>query len=1245
MAEISSNAPKMEALTVFQHDNSARAEVLFFSLSTQAICVKGCIAPMTRRNLMSIQLTGFPPSLTSSSFIFTLSNSSTGVKNLIFSGGKYLVTIEIPSVLSQSLPLQMYFLRAALKGDETVAGIANFTLVRSPKLTGARFNGFGSQLTLDFDQDTNAPLRRVDCSQVIAAGNLSSLGNGYHCYWLTASQLRVLLGREASLMPTNTLSFIGNISDFQGISSTDGVEQSVVVGAPSLLPAPEVTLTGPNQISYCENAELVANVDSPRPASFTWSVVNDLALNDVVADVSGPVLRLTPSMLQTGMTYNITASVLTFLGASATSSTHSLFVSANPIPTLNIDVPPSPYVRPTPIFFASQATFAPCDTNKGQIQMTWQVSLAGFSILSGDGPFFEAKTTELVAGNQYTCTLSGFTVQGDILTTQVPFIVGYAGTKAKIEGGNRTISITDDVVLNASSSEDLDTCEGVVKNQSCSSYPLIFQWSCYLCGSPCRTVNGSLVLLPSLPAFVYNFQHLDFSVCNVIQVRVQVSSGLQTDITSVFLNITTGLSPGAQIQVVSEDTFMISLKGSCKTSCSEYQWSIYDSNGNLLAGNQWEAENPSLPAGLNTESLVVYRSFFSPGTYRIELSAITGSISGRATKSLYISFPPTGGQCTVLPTTGAALIDTFTCSCQYWISSARPLFYVFAIHPSSQSSQVSSSAPSSLTSYSFSLPAGGYVVYAEIIDSDGNMAVSGRTNIQVVQAPVVVNSSSLSGSEFADVSKVLDDMNSLGSVSQILQLSSSFASSLETGEAAKRRLLASSLAYRMRVRTMLLRSMAKGPVKTSMNQRTATSALSTSLKLNNQPSEIDLAAFSDSSQVIESCASHLRASDLRQGMFVTLFATENNRIEVSKRYNKTMRDVTMLSVLNVLLKTCEVYLSSMVSSEKPMSLSSVNMKVHTFRLRSDLKQYNFTTWTYSFDLRFAFRNDTLVTQSGDLGLYVAEMYAFWRLDYLHALQYHEVSEKPILFLPVYPGKSLASMFECPSQNKFCLRVKLSFPRVHMNRTENYLVDLKQQLACVLWLTNVSTWSLDACQLTSVIENNENSLAVFCSCSSSGALLVVRNLRYSAIYPSLGLMPIEQRTAKWAMFTIISVTLLFGLLIFLVMFNNSSLNNFLRDDKLMKRNIQHQHQCLIGEVVFAAVGHVETKEGLDPGFSHRERHGTLCDDSLDEIGLGRNSFHSMWPEEETICKTLKKKDRRKVILRKKCTVPDTSYKLA
>eukprot|EP00960_Hanusia_phi_P068004 766749-Hanusia_phi.AAC.6 len=1242
IAEIASNVPTVETLTVSNDQKSASINVLFFSQSTQASCLNGCIAPLKSPNLLRLELSGYPPSLTSADFIFAFGNTSAEIKNLISSQQKYLADIQIPAVLTQQVPRQTYFLRAALKSDGSVAGIANFTLVRSPRLIGATFNGFGSHVTLDFDELTNAPLGEVNCSSVIKAVNVS-LGVGHQCYWLSAGQLKVILGSQASLLPTNTLSFIGNISDSGSISSTDGVEQSVVVDAPSSLPDPQVTLSGPNQISYCEKAVLVASVDSPRKATFTWSVLNDVSLNNMVGNVNSPLLTLTPSMLQTGMTYNITVSVQTFLGASSTSDVQTLFVSSNPIPTLYIIVPPSPYVRPNSIFFASDATFSPCDTSKGRIQMSWKISYAGTEILSGDGPFFEAKTTELVPGNQYTCTLFGFTIQGDILTTQVPFSVGYAGPKAKIEGGNRTISTQSDVILNASTSEDLDTCKEVINNQSCTSYSLSFQWSCFLCGNPCRSVNGTLVTLPKLAAFVYNFQHVDFSVCKTMEVQVQVLSGSQTDVTSVFLQVSSAPVSGAQIQVVSEDTFMVSLKGSCSLACSEFSWSIYDSTGKLLVGRGLAAENPKVPAGINAEELVLYRSLFSPGTYRLQLSAISNGILGSATKTLFISFPPAGGQCAVSPTAGAALTDTFTCSCQYWTSDAIPLSYVIAISPDGQTSQVSTSAPSSSPSYSFSLPAGAYDVYAEIIDSDGNSAVSGVTRIQVSQAPTIVNASSLSPSQSADVSNALDNLNNLGSVSQILQLSSGLASSLAAGGGGRRRLLASSLAYRMRMRTLLLHSMAKGSVKSSMNARTATSALSTSFKLGDHPTEIDPSALSDTSQVIDSCASYLSANDLRKGSFATLFTTENNVLEASKGYNETLREVTMLSVLNVMLQASKVYLTSMVPSEQPVTFSSVNMKMLTLRLSSNLKQYNISAWTYHLDFSFSSPAGAQVTQSGDLGLYIAELYAFWHLSDLSALQYQRVSQKPIFFQPVFPSRSFTSAFQCPSENKFCLGLQLSFPPVQLNSTSNYLFDLQLQLSCALWLTDAKAWSFDACQLSWVRRENETSLLARCSCSISGALIVVRNGRMSKINPALGLMPMNREVADWAMITTALITLMFGFLVFLVMFRNSSINDFLHEEKQIDYALHHEFQTLIGEVVFGTSDDGIKKQGVGASASQLRKYSRLCDDYLDEIKQGRSFYHSIWFKDGIFCKTVKNADT-KVIRKKKCKVPDTCYKL-
>ncbi|EKX41249.1 hypothetical protein GUITHDRAFT_153897 [Guillardia theta CCMP2712] len=321
------------------------------------------------------------------------------------------------------------------------------------------------------------------------------------------------------------------------------------------------------------------------------------------------------------------------------------------------------------------------------------------------------------------------------------------------------------------------------------------------------------------------------------------------------------------------------------------------------------------------------------------------------------------------------------------------------------------------------------------------------------------------------------------------------------------------------------------------------------------------------------------------------------------------------------------------------------MKMMTLRLSPDLQLYNFSTWTYSFDLSFAKPDGELLLQSGDLGLYVLEMYSFWSMDQLHALQYIHVSQRPILLHPLNPSQpSATSAFQCLPKGSLCLKLRLSFPRVQVNGTGNYLVDLRLQLACVLWTTDVSSWSFDACELSSLKEENQTFLSATCACSRSGTLVVVQNLRHSEINPALGLMPKKRQVGEWPVVTTSLFALLSFFLVALVMFRNNSLNSFLDERNEPSNGIQHEFQTLIGDVVFGTLGNEEKKQIPSMTTSHyKKEYSRLHDDYLDDICQSKNFYHSIWFKEGVFCKTLRKFDS-KGIRRKKCKVPDTSYKL-
>jgi hypothetical protein len=175
--------------------------------------------------------------------------------------------------------------------------------------------------------------------------------------------------------------------------------------------------------------------------------------------------------------------------------------------------------------------------------------------------------------------------------------------------------------------------------------------------------------------------------------------------------------------------------------------------------------------------------------------------------------PPTGGACTVAPTTGTALATAFSFTCTGWVGSTPPLQYSFSAvlaGPAGNATRATNDGdwmwtPAVPAAAQFLyLPVGNYSLWARIEDSDGTATTVQLAELQVYATQVPGDASAL----LAAIDQRLGQLARLGQVTQLLTLAHSVALDLEdqalrasvAAVRGRRRVLAqSSLQYRLQV--------------------------------------------------------------------------------------------------------------------------------------------------------------------------------------------------------------------------------------------------------------------------------------------------------------------------------------------------------------------------------------------------------------------------------------------------------------
>lgn len=224
---------------------------------------------------------------------------------------------------------------------------------------------------------------------------------------------------------------------------------------------------------------------------------------------------------------------------------------------------------------------------------------------------------------------------------------------------------------------------------------------------------------------------------------------------------------------------------------------------------------------------------------------------------------------------------------------------------------------------------------------------------QVEEADLRLNNSGLDASPEDGVEMVIDFLDSLGNVNQLLFCVESIADSLELdadGGARRggwRRLLASSAAYRMRVRRMLLRKMDGGSASDSVSDVTGPALLSSTSKLQPGPDEVfPRAPNEDSMALLDASTKALRIEQLRDGGLLQaltlvdklLASSEQmetmDQVRVNKRPNCThTRGIcTGFLVLTARLsvfpgRSCGLWLAGVTAGLRPRSLDAFAARI------------------------------------------------------------------------------------------------------------------------------------------------------------------------------------------------------------------------------------------------------------------------------------------------------------------------------
>ena len=311
----------------------------------------------------------------------------------------------------------------------------------------------------------------------------------------------------------------------------------------------------------------------------------------------------------------------------------------------------------------------------------------------------------LLPGTNYTFLLevSVFSSEGGTGVATVEVVCVFGPLVASIDGGSRTTSAQESLVLDASKSYDLDG------SMIASTYPFVFSWACINDQGGLCFVDTEGVLLQSSSMLFLKAGTL-LPGAYLFSVNATKEPGPRVSTTAVWVWVYPGLVPAVGIDPLSfpvvNPGVRLVLSGQVPASGSgNYAMLWSQTEGDDLMQYPKYVSTP-----LNLPSLAIQTNVLTAGqAYSFRFTVIDGKsgLVGFAEIRFTVNSPPTSGSFSVSPTIGYGLIDTFTLLCVNWADEAEdlPISYEFRyIENATQSTAELPLGSPDTNSYSVTLP-------------------------------------------------------------------------------------------------------------------------------------------------------------------------------------------------------------------------------------------------------------------------------------------------------------------------------------------------------------------------------------------------------------------------------------------------------------------------------------------------------------------------------------------------------------
>ena len=573
----------------------------------------------------------------------------------------------------------------------------------APVVTRSEFTAAGALINIAFDKPISTSSLR-ECADIFSTG-VSSLGSSSGCSWSDPRHLVITPGVDATVEPTNSLTFkSGSVKQDETYSKA--ITGFVIITAPSNPVKPVPVILGPTQISSCGHLALDGSQSSGgggRNLEYVWSLEGQVnaditAVLDAAEDNDRVFINGT--LMASGSTYTFKLAVKNFIYSTAMSSTITVTKASQPLPEVTVDGPLDGKVFGMNSFYITAiATAASCSSSTA-LTFAWSVKCtqgdsadAAEARVEASSGYLETSTKfalkidsgALLAGRTYEFTVVVALKESPSIKTTVKtsVVVEWSPLQPGIVGGDRTVGRDGGKLTLDAKSSTVDPDQ--------DSREFFCSWTCVDKSNdqPCYSFVKKQQKIDFANNCVLEIDSLHFEADKSYLITSQVSKGSRSAKSSIVLTVVAGKPPVVTIlaptlhvvanaRVPLKATYVSSVRPvKVEWFCEqgdEYRF-IDLSDASLFASSfeQYKIGDKSI------SEKVIKPNVLTPGaSYMFTLRVDDGSKVGTSTMVVTVRSGPTSGDFEVEPTTLKQLQDV-TLRAPRWVtdSDAYPITYEF----------------------------------------------------------------------------------------------------------------------------------------------------------------------------------------------------------------------------------------------------------------------------------------------------------------------------------------------------------------------------------------------------------------------------------------------------------------------------------------------------------------------------------------------------------------------------------------